>query len=200
MHPFIRDGDVITVSPLGEGSPGLGDVVAFVQREIERLVVHRVIRIEANSYFMKGDDATGVDGPVPTANILGLVTRARRGQKRVFIGLGPERFLIALLARKGLMAPLVRVVAKLLRPIRYMVRALFLPFQGPGSSRGSGIGWLGRRIFNDLLKPCETSQRNGIMHPARCEGDRNWRRSWYGEGQLLSSRLREWIAALFARI
>ena len=37
MHPFIRDGDVITVSPLGEGSPGLGDVVAFVQREIENL-------------------------------------------------------------------------------------------------------------------------------------------------------------------
>ena len=35
MHPFIKDGDVITVSPLGEDSPGLGDVVAFVQGEIE---------------------------------------------------------------------------------------------------------------------------------------------------------------------
>ena len=70
---------------------------------------------------MKGDGTTGVDSPVPTANILGLVTRVERGRKRVFIGLGPERFLIALLTRKGLMVPLVRVVAKLFRPIRYIV-------------------------------------------------------------------------------
>jgi hypothetical protein len=93
-------------------------VVAFVQGEIEKLVAHRVIRIKANSYFMKGDGSAGVDSPVPTASILGLVTR---GRKRVFIGLGPERFLIALLTRNGLMVPLVRAVAKLLRPIRYVV-------------------------------------------------------------------------------
>jgi hypothetical protein len=134
MHPFIRDGDVITVSPLGEGSPGLGDVVAFVQREIERLVVHRVIRIKANAYFMKGDGTGGVDSPVPTVNVLGLVTTVERGRKRVLIGLGPERFLIALLTRKGLMVPLVRVAAKLLRPIRYIAMALFVPFQRTGSS------------------------------------------------------------------
>jgi signal peptidase I len=134
MHPFIRDGDVITVSPLGEDSPGLGDVVAFVRREIEQLVVHRVIRIKANSYFMKGDGTIGIDSLVPTANVLGLVTRIERGHKRVFIGLGPERFLIALLTRKGLTVPLVRVVAKLLRPIRYTVMALFVPSQRTGSS------------------------------------------------------------------
>jgi signal peptidase I len=125
MHPFIRDGDVITVSPLGEYSPGLGDVVAFVRREIEKLVVHRVIRIKPNSYFMKGDGTTGVDSPVTTVNVVGLVTRVERGHKRVFIGLGPERFLIALLTRKGLTVPLVRVAAKLLRPIRYAVMALY---------------------------------------------------------------------------
>ena len=96
-------------------------MVAFVQGEIEKLVAHRVIRIKANSYFMKGDGSAGVDSPVPTASILGLVTRAERGRKRVFIGLGPERFLIALLTRNGLMVPLVRAVAKLLRPIRYVV-------------------------------------------------------------------------------
>jgi hypothetical protein len=134
MHPLIRDGDVITVSPLGEDSPGLGDVVAFVRGEIKKLVVHRVIRIKSNSYFMKGDGSAGVDSPVPTASILGLVTRVERGRKRVFIGLGPERFLIALLTRNGLMIPLVRVVAKLLRPIRYMMMALFVPLQRTGSS------------------------------------------------------------------
>jgi signal peptidase I len=134
MHPFIKDGDVITVSPLGEDAPGLGDVVAFVQGEIEKLVVHRVIRIKANSYFIKGDGTTGIDSPVPRINVLGLVTRVKRGRKRVFIGLGPERFLIALLTRKGLAVPLVRVAAKLLRPIRNMMTALFVPFQRTGSS------------------------------------------------------------------
>ncbi len=127
MYPFIKDGDVITVSPLGEDSPRLGDVVAFVQREMEKLVVHRVIRTEPNSYFMKGDDTEAGDGPVPTANVLGLVTRVERGHKRVIIGLGPERFLIALLARKGLMIPLVRVAVILLRPIRILVMILSIP-------------------------------------------------------------------------
>ena len=134
MDPFIRDGDVITVSPLGEDLPGVGDVVAFVQREIEKPLVHRVIGIKANSYFMKGDNTTGVDSPVPTANLLGLVMRVERGRKRVLIGLGPERFLIALLTRKGLMIPLVGFAVKLLGSIRNMMRVLFAPFQGTGSS------------------------------------------------------------------
>jgi hypothetical protein len=59
MDPFIRDGDVIIVSPAGEGSPGMGDVVTFVQRGIERVLVHRVIRIRTNFYDMKGDSTGG---------------------------------------------------------------------------------------------------------------------------------------------
>jgi signal peptidase I len=134
MHPFIKNGDVITVSPLGENSPGLGDVVAFVRGAMETLVVHRVIRIKANSFFIKGDGTAGADNPVPRASVLGLVTRVKRGQKRVSIGLGPERILIALMTRKGLTAPLVRVVAKLLRPIRCIAMAMSIPFQRTGGS------------------------------------------------------------------
>ena len=33
MAPFIRDGDVITVSPLRQSLPGVGEVVAFVRPE-----------------------------------------------------------------------------------------------------------------------------------------------------------------------
>jgi len=133
MYPFIKDGDVITVSPLGKASPRVGDVVAFTQREIEKLVIHRVIRTEPNSYFMKGDDTGAGDGPVPAANVLGLVTRVERGRKRVIIGLGPERFFIALLARKDLMIPIVRVALILLRPIRSIMTSLFVSFHGAGS-------------------------------------------------------------------
>jgi signal peptidase I len=129
MHPFIKDGDLVTVSPLKAHSPGVGDVVAFVQRETEKLVVHRAIRINANSYFMKGDATAGGDSPVPAANALGMVTKVKRGNKRVFIGLGPERFIIAMLARKGLVIPVVYVAAKLFRPIRSVMTILLVPFQ-----------------------------------------------------------------------
>jgi signal peptidase I len=121
MDPFIRDGDVIMVSPAGEGSPGMGNVVTFVQRGIERVLVHRVIRIRTNFYYMKGDSTGGGDLPVPRANILGLVTGVERGRKRV---------LIAFLTRKELMSPLVRVAMKLRGSIRKMRKALFVSFHG----------------------------------------------------------------------
>ena len=129
MHPFIKDGDLITVSPLKAHSPGLGDVVAFVQREAEKLVIHRMIRIKADAHFMKGDATTGVDSPVPRANVLGLVTRIQRDHKRVLIGLGPEKFIIAMLARKGLVNPLVRIGARLLRLIRTLTVILSIPLK-----------------------------------------------------------------------
>ena len=128
MDPFIRDGDVITVSALSEGSPGLGDVVAFVQKETPKLAVHRVVRIKGSSYLIKGDNTTGADGLIPRSNILGSVKRVERKDKRVFLGLGPERFLIALLTRMGLTIPLVRVAVKLIRPFRNIVMVLFHQF------------------------------------------------------------------------
>ncbi len=122
MHPFVKGGDLIVVSPLKTRSPVLGDVVAFVQAE--RLVVHRVIAVSGNGYFMKGDATEGRDGPVPVASVLGLVTRVEREGERVLIGLGPERILIAMLARRGLALPLVRAAASFLRPIRTLAMIL----------------------------------------------------------------------------
>jgi len=124
MDPFIRDGDVITVSALSEGSPGLGDVVAFVQKETPKRAVHRLVRMKGSSYLIKGDNTTGADGLIPRANILRSVKRVERKDKRVFLDLGPERFLIALLTRMGLTIPLVRVAVKLLRPFRNIVMVL----------------------------------------------------------------------------
>jgi signal peptidase I len=106
MSPFIRDGDVVTLSPLHETSPGIGDVVAFIHPAIKRIFIHRVIRKKGDSYIIKGDNSLEGDGPILVNKILGLVTRVDRGDKRILLGLGPERFLIALLARKNLFLPL----------------------------------------------------------------------------------------------
>jgi hypothetical protein len=128
MDPFIRDDDVITVSPLADHSPGLGDVVAFIQENAEKFFVHRVVRTKGRSYVIKGDNSAGTDGIIPRTNILGWVKRVERNNQRVFLGFGPERFLIAFLSRLGLMVPLVRIALKLRHLFRHTVTVLFVPF------------------------------------------------------------------------
>lgn len=116
MSPFIKDGDIITVSPLS-GPPKLGDVVAIIYPEIEKLFVHRVAGKRKNLYLIKGDNTCKIDGFIPDKNIIGRVTKVERSGKRIFLGFGPERFLIALLSRKKLLPPLLTSVRMLLRPI-----------------------------------------------------------------------------------
>jgi len=118
MTPFIQDGDVICVSPLLHTEPGLGEVVAFTRPETEKLVVHRIIGRHRTDYRIQGDNSAGqVDGLIPKKNILGRVTRVERKGRKVWLGLGPERFLVAFLSR-----------TKLLSPVRQWIVVLFHHF------------------------------------------------------------------------
>jgi len=102
MSPFIKDGDAVTVSPLAESSPRVGDVVAFVQAGTEQVRILRVVRKRGDSYVMKGDCARETAGFLPRDNVLGRVTQVQRDNRRVKFGLGPERVLIAFLSCRGL--------------------------------------------------------------------------------------------------
>jgi signal peptidase I len=117
MAPFIKDGDVLTVVPLEGTSPVSGDVVAFFRPGTEKLTIHRVIGEEGDSYWMRGDNSLQADGFIPKTSILGRVKRVERNGKKVYLGLGLERFLIAFLNRRGLIYPL-------LSPIRRVIRLL----------------------------------------------------------------------------
>ena len=117
MSPFVREGDAITVSPLPDIPPRLGDVVAFIHLESEKLVVHRVVGERDGSYLIKGDSASNCTDVIPRANILGRVSRAERNGKRVYLGLGPERHMIAFLSRRELLWPLLLPVWRLVRPV-----------------------------------------------------------------------------------
>jgi hypothetical protein len=97
--------------------PSLGDVVAFVLQKTDKLCVHRVVGREGDFYRTKGDNISEPDGSVPRENILGFVTRVERDGKEVFLGLGPERFLIAFLGGRGLLLPLIRPAWRLFRAI-----------------------------------------------------------------------------------
>ncbi|MBN2437088.1 MAG: S26 family signal peptidase [Deltaproteobacteria bacterium] len=104
MAPFIRDGDVVSVSPISSRPPNPGDVVAFIHPETKRLCIHRVLTGNQDAFLLQGDNMPGKpDGMIPRGSIMGRVTRVERRGIRVRLGLGPERFLIALLNHRGLL-------------------------------------------------------------------------------------------------
>ncbi|MFO8164067.1 MAG: S24/S26 family peptidase [Desulfatiglandales bacterium] len=99
MHPFIKDQDVLTISPIHDSEPQVGDVVAFIHPHTGKLVIHRVITRTAAGWQLKGDNSTETDLLSAREHIIGRVTRIERKGQDVRLGLGLERRLIAALTR-----------------------------------------------------------------------------------------------------
>jgi hypothetical protein len=117
MSPFIKENDVVTISPVSEASPGFGDVIAFVHPKTEKLLIHRVVWRIRDACLVKGENSFEPDGLIERKDIIGMITRVERDGRKVFFGLGPERFLIALLTRTNLLLPVLRPVRKIFRPV-----------------------------------------------------------------------------------
>jgi hypothetical protein len=115
MSPFIKNGDLITVSPPDNPIPRCGDVMAFLHPLTGGIIVHRLIKMQGDHFVMKGDNRYGTDGCVPKEGLLGRVTGVKRGGKDIKPGLGPERLFIALFSRTGLLVPFVRLARTFLR-------------------------------------------------------------------------------------
>jgi hypothetical protein len=120
MHPFIRHGDTLTIAPLGERGPRLGDVCAFAESGSERLLIHRVISQRGARCLLKGDALGSPDGAVPAEALLGVVREVWRGGQPACAGLGPERLVLAALSRWGLLRPAVRGASRVLRRVRLL--------------------------------------------------------------------------------
>jgi len=114
MSPFIKDGDVLTIAPMKGAAPGFGDVVVFTHPNTGKLIIHRIIGKRAGSYLTKGDNAPEGDGLISRAAILGRVSKVKRNGKNPFLGLGPDRFIIAFVICTGLL-PLLNPVWRLVR-------------------------------------------------------------------------------------
>ena len=123
MTPFIRDGDVVTIAPLGGRAPRLGDVVAFVRAATGQLAIHRVIGHATDGWRIGGDRSDEPDGIVEPRSIVGRVVRVERGGRRVRLGLGGERAFVALLSRGGHLARLARLWHLLRRVTGFHARA-----------------------------------------------------------------------------
>jgi len=119
MSPFILNGDLISISPLFNTPPAIGEVVAFVDTGWGKLVVHRIVSKTKAGYLIKGDNQIeSTDGIIPLENILGRLTAVEREGKGIRLGFGPEKSLIAFLSRKALLKPFLSRLAPLIRPFR----------------------------------------------------------------------------------
>ena len=116
MHPFIRNDDLVTIAPMHGISPRPGDVVAFVSPESGKLTIHRIVKRIGENYLTKGDNLYYADGFAHRSRILGYVTNVERKGRSVIFGLGIERFLIAILTRKGSMYKLLLPFWNFVRP------------------------------------------------------------------------------------
>lgn len=72
MLPFIYDSDVVELEPI-HSLPTKGDI-ALVQCSEDRYVMHRVVRVEGETLFLRGDAQLHCEGPFTFQNISGKVT------------------------------------------------------------------------------------------------------------------------------
>ncbi len=105
MSPFIQDGDIITLAPF-EDEPHVGEVIAFINPESDRLVVHRLVAVTPEGFVIKGDNIPEPDGMFARAQMLGRVVRVEREGRVVSGGIGVERAAIAFLSRERILLAL----------------------------------------------------------------------------------------------
>lgn len=115
MAPFIKDNDVVTISPLGSRRPKTGVVAAFIHPRTGKVAVHRIVLRKSDCFYLKGDSGFDVDGPLPGESILGAVTRVERAGKEVRLAIGPGRAVVALLSRWGWLTRFLLTVRQFLR-------------------------------------------------------------------------------------
>lgn len=86
MHPFIQDGDIITVGPVENSSIKIGDVVLYSTAD-DSLIVHRVLnkytKDDTITMLIKGDASFGPPERVNSQKVLGkILSIERNGRER----------------------------------------------------------------------------------------------------------------------
>lgn len=103
MTPFIKDNDIVTISLLSTNATAFGKAVAFIHSDTKKLVIHRIVGENNGCFIIKGDSVPEIDDLVPKENILGCVNKIERNARSIYLGLGPERLIIAFLSKNRLL-------------------------------------------------------------------------------------------------
>ncbi len=135
MAPFIRDGDLLTVTPVDAARLEIGDV-ALMRTQWDRLKAHRVIGKQVRGGVLlletRGDARLSPDRPVPGDRVLGRVERAQRGGRVYRLDRGTWR----LAARLWMgVFPLRRGLVRLVRAVKGAALGLLQGLQSWGPYR-----------------------------------------------------------------
>lgn len=87
MSPFLADGRDMICFEKPKRRLKKGDMV-FYQRACGQFVMHRILRITKEGYYLIGDAQTEVEGPLLESAIFALVTKVKRKGKWI----GPDSF------------------------------------------------------------------------------------------------------------
>jgi len=115
MFPFIRDQDIVTIAPFIE-PPKIGDIAVFKHPAYHCLAIHRIVGRYGDFYLLRGDNSRQYDGWLHSEKIFGKVSDLKRKNKKVNLGLGIERFMIAMLSRMEMLIEMRKSLLYFLRP------------------------------------------------------------------------------------
>lgn len=111
MSPFIRDGDLVELSPISEIA--VGDVVAVTDGK--RFLVHRVVQKKEERFLLKGDHAREPDGWFDRLAVLGTVTKVFHQGKERSLGITHFCKTVAILSKRNELSRLLRIYAVIRR-------------------------------------------------------------------------------------
>lgn len=118
MIPVILQGDIITISPYGKGTPVQGDIVAYINPETQGLIVHRLIKIARSAFVAKGDNCRHKDAVYGTNLILGYVQQInKKNSMRNKLLISPFKKTLAILSTIGLFF----IINKFLKRIQLLI-------------------------------------------------------------------------------
>ena len=79
MYPFIRHNrDMVTLAETSFDDIKVCDIVLTYDEQREKYILHRVVRKNADSYYMVGDAYTQLEGPYSPDALIGVVTEICR--------------------------------------------------------------------------------------------------------------------------
>jgi signal peptidase I len=74
MWPFLKEGDLVSLTQTNDYY--IGDVVLF--RDQKEFIIHRIVKIENNQFFTKGDRSLFLDDlPLNKNQILGRIKECK---------------------------------------------------------------------------------------------------------------------------
>jgi hypothetical protein len=82
MRPFILDNDIVEITPILPTQLKRNDIV-LCHLCSNRIVLHRVIKIQEQGLVIQGDAHAWPDGQVPRDQIMGRVSEVYRTGKRI---------------------------------------------------------------------------------------------------------------------